>query len=513
MGPFAGVTVVVAGLAAGGAVPPWPGVVHLVGLPPLDLFADARVLLVLAPSWPWFAVGLAGVVAVRVMVLAMLLGGLHRWRRAALCYGLALPPLLLAAQLDYMAYALRYSRLFWPAAALAIAVVLTLAPSPWRTGGGGRVSERPEVQARVERRASSVPGRFAVLVPYAVVVTVLGVAAGRGGWVAVALVPVSAVATLVAGAALARPARPARRWTVVPLAVLTGAAGVAFVVTRGGPDAPYPPVRAGSLVLMSGINSASGKGAVFRTDVRRLGFTCAQTYYVSYAGPGGGAARGEAACPIRGGAPYGPSSTRRPVREQVDAFAAQVRGLPEPVTVVALSQGAWVAWEAVASGRAPGVRTLVLAGPFGGRSLGYRAPGDDGPGRVAGDLLRALAALAGRAGFAFAPDSPGARELLGTAGAGGAILARPVPDGVRTMAVTSTTDLPLTPSAWRLNVDRNACPVRANHSALPTAPGFARQVGRFLDGAGAPRCPRWRAWGAPMIEPFGVPIVDAVTYR
>ena len=98
--PLAGLAAVVIGLAGADVLPRWPGLVHEVGLPPLDLLADVRVLTAKARSPFVFALGLAVSVAVRSIVLALLLG----WSRARLTFALrfyaaALVPALLSAGL------------------------------------------------------------------------------------------------------------------------------------------------------------------------------------------------------------------------------------------------------------------------------------------------------------------------------------------------------------------------------------------------------------------------------
>ncbi|HVM18915.1 MAG TPA: hypothetical protein VM307_03035, partial [Egibacteraceae bacterium] len=61
-------------LTAAGVLPQWPGVLHLVALPPLDVFADTRLLVTRAPSYGWFAGGLVVSAAVRITVWALLAG-------------------------------------------------------------------------------------------------------------------------------------------------------------------------------------------------------------------------------------------------------------------------------------------------------------------------------------------------------------------------------------------------------------------------------------------------------
>ncbi|RIV40090.1 hypothetical protein D2L64_06365 [Micromonospora radicis] len=496
--PLAGLAVLVTVAAGVGLLPRWPGLVHLVALPPLDLYGDLRLLLTWAPSWPLFVLGLAASLTVRVSVLVLMLGGFS-WSRVRLVlsfYLLVLPLLLFAAEATYAAAALLYSRLFWPALAVVAALAMLLAPVPWR---------------RTERFRSALAGtvrggfRAPAMLGYALVVAAIGALATVESAVAVWLVPVSALATAATVVVLRGPTPSRPQWRLAGvLAVLLFAATV-FVATR--PVEPGEPAqrRAGSILLMSGINSASGRGTMFSSRADVLGYDCDQTYYFSYAGPGDGQPRGRALCPIRTGAPYQPADTQQPLPEQVAAFAAQVRELPRPLVVMGHSHGAWVAWDAVARGLAPQVDVLVLVGPFPESPVGYPPPGRDGRGRVAGDLLRLLVPIADAVDFQFEPDAPAARELLAEANSVARLFDRPLPAGTRAVSVTSATDLPLMPDGWRLPVSRNVCPLRVAHPYLPDRPAFYREVNRFLDGRPALDCPPWRTWGRSFALPFGVP--------
>ncbi|SFB87282.1 hypothetical protein [Streptomyces aidingensis] len=504
--PLALLAAVVPGLALAGVLPRWPGLVHAVALPPAGFFTDLRVLLARSSSYPVFLALLALVLAIRVAVLCVLLGGVRGItpRRAAfaLLFHLAAGvPLMLAAQLEFIAQTLLYARLFWTAVALLALSWFLTAPLPWQS----------TTRLRTAWRRSWRQGlRISVLLPYALVLLAIGALADARPALVLWLVPVSALATAVAVTALSRPprGRPLRRLAAAGCAFAVLA--TVFVSTRADPGhGPSPPPRAGSLLLMSGIGSHSGRGAIFETEVGRLGYTCEQTYYFSYAGPGEGQPQRSARCPITTGRPYGPADTQRPLQEQVTAFAEQVRGLPEPVMVIAHSHAVWVVWQALAEGVAPGVDTLVLVGPFPASPLGYPPPGERGEGRVAGDLLRLIVPLAGILDFQFRADAPAARQLLADAGASSRIISRPLPPGVRTLSVTSATDLPLMPDGWRLPVDRNVCPQRVAHPYLPIRPAFYHEVNRFLAGRPPLPCPPWRDWGAYLARPWGVPPADS----
>ncbi|HLR97321.1 MAG TPA: hypothetical protein VK053_22560 [Jiangellaceae bacterium] len=497
--PLGAVTLAVVVLAALGHLPTWSGLVHLVALPPLDVFTDLRVLLPAAGSWPMFVLVLLVVLGVRVVVLAYLLGGPTRQTvgRAALFYALSFPLLLLAAALNAAAFTVLYARVFWVSVAVVALVVVTCAAAPWQ--GGTRLRT---AFARSWRRGL----RLEVLVPYAVVLVGLGVVAEVVPGTAIVLVPVSAVLTVVAIRALRGP--PVHRPRAVVAGVLVGAAAVTIVLvwTRPDDDAPVAaPPQDGSLLLMAGINSSSGRGAMVEADPGALGYDCAQTHYFSYAGPGSGQPRGDALCPIRTGAPFGAEDTHRPLDEQVEAFARQTADLPPPVTVAAHSHAGWVAWQALADGVAE-VDTLVLVSPFPDSVLPLPPidpSAEDPTATPFGDVLRGLVAASDLLDFNADLEAPIANELFGSGNRVGQILSQELPHDVRSLSVTAVTDLPLMPDGRRLDVERNACPLRVAHTNMPSSAAFYAETAAFLNQEPGPSCPPWRGWGAIAFRPLG----------
>lgn len=488
----------VTALTLAGLVPRWPGAVHLVALPPLDLAADLRWILARAPSWPIAVAAVALSLSVRTGVLAALLGDPRRtWRTAALLHLVAFVPVLLAAQLDFIAHAVLYSRLFGGGLALLGLTFLVTAGLPW-TG-----QRRPGAAFRRNWRAGL---RVVDLALYAVALTIVGAVAEVVPPPAVAaLVPVSGALTLVVVARLRAPVPPAPRWRLAGVTVLGLAVFAAVVVTRGTPWAWSQAERDGSVLIMSGINSRSGEGAIFELEPGRLGYTCDQFAYFSYAGPGDGQPRGSAACPKTQGAPYEPEDTQRPFGEQVDLLVEQASALEPPVVVLAHSQAAWVAWQAASEDRVPGLTAVVLVGPFPASPIGYPPPDHDGPGRVGGDLLRVLAPISDLVEFDFVVDAPLSRELLATPDASGAVFDQPIPDEVPVLAVTATSDLALMPDGWRIAGAEDACPVREAHPYLPITPAFHDVVDRFLDGEPPGTCPVWPDVYRTAAQAFGAP--------
>ncbi|WP_171115990.1 MULTISPECIES: hypothetical protein [Streptomyces] len=492
-------------LAAVGVLPRWPGLVHLVALPPLDLIADLRLLMRFTSGYPQFLAGLAACLAVRVTVLAFLLGGPRgkALRYAARYYVLVLPGALVASALLLGAGAVLFYALFWFGTAAALLVFALGAAAPW--AAPPRLAHGLAVTLRRGLRLGTVGAYLAAL-------AVIGAVADATRPVGpVLLVPLSVLLTLAAARALRED--PGFRWTrrAVALVPAAGLAALVLVVATGpaGPPRAAPPQepRRGSLMLMSGVDSASGTGAMLEIDPHTLGYRCGQTFYYSYAGPGPGQPRRKALCPITTGAPYQPEDTLRPTAELISFLDAQLAGLPPPVLLSTHSQGVWVVWEAAAQGRLPRVETLVLAGPFPENPVPYPPQGEPGRSRLAADVARLLTGLPRPGGTSvFRPDSPLGREWLADPTAIERTLSRPLPHGLRALAVPSVFDLPLMPNGPRIPSAINACPVPVIHPNLPYSPEFRRLVNTVADGHEPPAtCPPWRTLVGPLFRPFAVP--------
>jgi hypothetical protein len=503
-----------------GVLPRWPGAAHLVALPPLDVAADTRVLVARAPSWPVFTTLLVGGLALRITVLALLLGGARfpRWRLAAGMYAVATPVVLLASQLDFVAHAALYSRLFGAALGVLAVCFLALAAAPWVGAsrvGVPRSERRPRVRSLEPRIGAAVRDaarqgfRVADLLVYVLGLFGLGALVQTAGATASVLsIPVAALWTVVFMGRLLGPPphRPLRR--LAGASVLGLAMFAVVVVTRGAPWMVSDASRDGSVLVMSGINSASGEGAVFEVEPERIGYRCEQFVYYSYAGPGDGQPQGDAACPKTSGAPYVPEDTQRPFDEQVALLEEQAADLDPPLVVLAHSQAAWVAWQAAADGQLPGPAHLVLIGAFPSSPLTYPPPGETGPGFVGGEGFRWLIPLADWADFDFTVDAPLARELLATPDAAADVFAQPLPGDVEALAVTATSDLALMPDGWRIDGAVDACPIREAHPYLPITPAFHRVVDRFLAGERDGSCPPWPEVYRVGVQAFGAPPHD-----
>lgn len=518
---LAGLAAAVALLVTAGVLPHHGILPHLVAVPPLGFFADMRLLVAAANSYPAFIAGVAVSLAVRASVLALLLGSLRRHARVAgTVYAAALLPALLAATMQFSGQAILYARLFWPGPMLMTVTLAVLGPAVWRCRDRLRtaVAETARHGLRVD-----------ILLPYALLLLALGAAADAGGApgtageataaaeeaataadpvgtaVGVATVLVSAAATLVAVERLSAP--PPRRPLLTLATVVVALAAVLVAVDQSRKEAPVaaPRERAGSLLLMSGVNSSSGRGAIFEIDPGVYGYPCERTYHYSYAGPGEGAAQRDSACPITTGAPYQSVDTQRPLTELTDSFARQVEQLPSPVTVIAHSQAPWIAWQALAERPRLQVHQLVLLGPFPDNPLGYPPPGSSGSGRIGGDGVRLLATFGQALGFAFDPDAPLAREILATPDTSGRIFAQPLPERVDVLEIPALVDLPLRLRDAGVDSAATACPARTAHPDLPLAGEAHVALHRFQAEEPLPDCPRWRVLAGYVARSLTIP--------
>jgi hypothetical protein len=99
--PLAAVAGVAMVLAATGVLPRWPGLVHVVALPPADFFMDLRVLLARAHTAPLFVLEVLAVLAVRVLVLGGFLDVAQRGEDGLALLTVTLFGLLLLPGVDF----------------------------------------------------------------------------------------------------------------------------------------------------------------------------------------------------------------------------------------------------------------------------------------------------------------------------------------------------------------------------------------------------------------------------
>lgn len=489
--PVLGIAATVAVLAAVGVLPVWAGLPHHVALPPLDLFADVRVLLAQAQSYPQFVAALLALVVARALVLAAVLGGLSRRRVAGALsfYATMSVPALVAGSLAFSALAVMYALFLWSAVALSLVVAVLFAPVPWAGWGWMR---------RPLRWLPTVVGYLAVLL------VLSALTAGAAGPARIGLLLVSAGVTVVTIRLLASGWAPPRSVGAGLMVVVLLAASTS---TTASPPVPTgEALDRGALFLVAGVDTSSGSGSLFELDPTTIGFTCERTWYFSYAGSGAGAPRRSSVCPVRTGAPYEESDTHRPLSDLATTFRQQVAGLPGPVVVVTHSQAGWIARAALARGGLENVGALVMLAPFPSHALPYVPAGEPGRGVVGSEAMRAVIGTMRAAGHtSFEPEAPLALELLATPGAIEQVMLLGARHPSRTLAVTAWVDLPLMPHGWRSPGAVDACPVPVPHGDLFTAPTVTHLIRRFIAGEPTPGCPWWRTWLPRAGEAFAVP--------
>ncbi len=482
-------------------LPRWPGLAHEVALPPLDLFADVRVVMARASSLPLFVLGVVAAVVVRAALLAAVLGFTRRRFTFALrFYCAALVPALLASGLDFSGRAVLYEYLIWGGLIVALLAFIVLGAAPW----AARESLRGALGTAIRRRF-----RFGALAVYLIALAIVGDGWRRpGSATQVIVVPLSALLTAFAVRRLAAPPiRPTLRSASIAAAVIVVVIAFAVAGLHHGADhaTTTAATRRGSLLLVPGVDTSTGHGAMFKLDPTALGFSCAQTFYYSYRGPGSGGPQGDARCPIRSGTPYGRSDTTRPLTQLAGALRAQIADLPAPVVVVTHSQGAWIAWSAIAVDGDTDAGTLVMLAPFDQGLAPYPPPNVNRTGAAGGVAVRVMTNLGRRFGISrFDPDAPLARELQGTPGAVERLVAHKLPRTVRGAAVIARGDLPLEPKSWPNGVPE-ACPGWLMHAALPTSAVATHTVALFLDGKALPTCSRWVTTIGHATDAFGAP--------
>ena len=482
-------------LALSGILPTRPDLLHALALPPLDLTFDFGMLLGRATGPVWFALGLVACVAARATILGLMLGSWRRWWFALRFELLVLVPSFLAAELAYSGQAILYSAIFWIGMAVATAMTLlrgtrtvgrvpigAFDPRTW-LARGPTLAHRRDVPRRL--------GFLTILVRHG----------GRAG--ALIGVAASAALTLTTARRLSKPA-VAHNATRLGAVILVGLA-VALILATSTGVRPSSGRRAGELVVVAGIDTSSGHGSLFSLRPSSLGFSCAQTFYYSYVGPGRGSRQAQAACPITTGSHYTRADTERSLGLLVRAFRAQVDHLRAPVTVVSHSSGALVAWAAVSSDPRTPVRRIVMLAPM-TDPLGYPPPGTSGRGTVGAAAMRFLVALGNWDGFTrFNPDSAAASELLAPSNAIPALFRRALPPQVRALAIPSAYDVALFTGSRPFALADVSCAPFESHGALATSDQTLAQADRFLSGHPLEACTAWARWASSAAAGFQVP--------
>ena len=352
---------------------------------PFDLYFDLKQSVAYSSSWLNFGITVAALVLVRSAILGLtaafadgLSASVTRAFRNALVLGLGGVVLLLpVAALYFVAVAIRYA----PFALIAGALGLVI---------GWRLSRRGVgLDTGVTTRGGPVP-EFSSFLLYAVALMGLGAAvtslSGRS----------TVLAALLLGCAGPLHAIVWLGWRRRATDGITSSEGrlvatLAFFLflsffLASGIDRnlrEYDVVPAdyeGSLLLLGGVDSTSQTGALADLDPGALGYQRDQTELLSYAPEGGRYVAADTRANLDG------ISMR--AAEQIAATR------DEPVVLLGHSQASLILDRILDGGRAaPDAAAVISPSPALPPSVDLPPPGEDGEGRVGGDLARAFADL------------------------------------------------------------------------------------------------------------------------
>ncbi|MFP5351049.1 MAG: hypothetical protein ACLGIB_00595 [Actinomycetota bacterium] len=396
-------SLVLGALVAAGAMPRGAESAAAGAVFPLSLYFDLKQALAFSISWPSFVAALLLSLLVRGAVIGFTLWladgrrgpAAGPWARAVRLGGIALFAFLPAAVLMYLGVALRYAPFIWLGAIAGLLAVVGMIRRALALDAGAGVP-----------RGEGVPETPALLA-YAYLLSTAGAAVSL----------LARVSPLLAGLLIAclgplhvlillgwREHRRAETYpgggtisfavTAVGLLLLAGAVTYDRVIRDPSPRSVAN--ATGSLLLLGGVDSTSDTGALTDLDPRDIGFPREATRVVSYR---------------EGTERYSASDTRRDFSEAADAVASQVEASDRPVLLLGHSQAALILDRMIMRGLPAPDRSVVLAGPPPvPPPFDVPPPGQDGEGRVAGDIARSTAALlqaVGLPGFDIdAPASP-----------------------------------------------------------------------------------------------------------
>jgi hypothetical protein len=367
---------------------------------PLDIYFDLKQSLAFSFSWPTFTASVLLSVLVRSGSLAATLWLaddrpfpiVSIWLPAARLALVALVALSPVAVLMYLATALRYAPfgIVAAVAGLAVAVVFARRALALDAGAGApRGSGVPEV------------GGF---LAYAYVLCAIGAAMSSldristipVGLLLMCLGPLHALFLLGWREHLRAETYPGAGTFAVGV---TGLAAIVFFasVTYDRVIHDPPPVATadapGTLMLLGGVDSTSETGALTEIDPRDVGFDPESTTSLSYRAPDG---------------PYRAVDTRGDLRQIARVASRQIEAEPQPRLVLGHSQASLIIDRIIDADLVAPDRSVVLAPPPPvPPPMRMPSPDRNGPGRVGGDVARAVSKLFGLVGLpAFDIDAP-----------------------------------------------------------------------------------------------------------
>lgn len=398
--PMALESLVLGLLVASGALPRGAESAAAGGVFPLGLYFDLKQALAFSFSWAAFAAVVILSILSRSAVVAFTLwladgrrgSAAAPWIRLVRLALIAAVSLAPAAILMYLGVALRYAPFIWLGAAAGLFPVVSL------------MRRALEVDAGIgPPRGEGVPETPALLA-YAYVLSTVGAA----------MSPLSRVSGVLAGLLIAclgplhalvllgwREHRRAETYpgggtlslAVTAVALILFAGAVTYDRAIRSPSPRSVATASGSLLLLGGVDSTSDTGALAEVDPRDIGFPRGSAASLSYRGAG------EA---------YKAADTRVSLTRVAEAIAGQIEDADPPRLLLGHSQAALVLDRIITRGLPAPDRSVVLAAPPPvPPPFDVPEPGGSGPGKVAGDVARAVAGLLDRVGLTpFDIDSP-----------------------------------------------------------------------------------------------------------
>ncbi len=510
--PFVALICLVEVLLASGVIPLWPGAIHEVALPPLGLLSDMELLVARSASIPMFVGLLIVDLIVRSAVLSLVISSrwsLKIWLKTAEFYLVSLIPCFIAAELIYSGQAILYSPLFWAGILVSVLLAIALSPMAWRMLKGGHALDNNSLLSRgtswhdfdeggglITAVKSGIRSGFNVpaIALYLIALILLSTGSAAAGSTGVYLgVIVSGILSVYAARYLSS------RHSGVAVKRLLGLTLVAVLVIVGlyvpinSPQPSHSPSRLrGTLFLVGGIDTSSGYGAIFDLRPQSIGYSCLQAVYYSYAGTGNGAAQGDAKCPITSGKYYTQNQTTQPIGRSVYYFRQEVGRLHSPVTVVAHSSGAWIAWDALSGWKNSPVRELILLAPV-SHSIGY-VTGQSGSGIVGSLGLRTITRFGRSIKFGTVRSRDHLLVPMEARGQAQRLFSTALPNDIKVFAIESSYDLA---TFGKVAAPRavQGCPLLLSHTEMAYSPVVMYEASRFLHGSyhdvNCPAIDRW----------------------
>jgi hypothetical protein len=450
-----------AGLILLGVLPADGGVAPAAAIFPFDLYFDLKQSIAFSSSWAAFGVSLAALVAFRSALLALTVTLSDGRRRAtanlrdALKLGVVGAVFLFpAATLYFVAVAIRYAPFAWIAGALGLLA-------------GWRLCRRGVVLG-LSARSSGVP-EFPSFFLYGCALMGLGagitVLSDRSTILAAVLVgcagPFHAAVWLGWRRRAMEGATSSEGRAVATLAFLLVAAFfVTAIVDRNLRDYDVVPADyEGTLLLVGGADSTSKTGALTGLDPGALGYSRAQTEMLSYAPDGGD---------------YQAADTRRDLDRVAETMAVQIEEATEPAVLLGHSQASLILDRTPDLGDSGlGAAAVVAPSVPEPPSVEVPPPGDDGEGRVGGDLARAFSDILQEVGLSpYDVDGPASPTNLDSVD--------PAP-GARRLSLWALGDSILLEDDWRRPGETNLV-VLSDHVGATRNPRALDAARLFLQG-------------------------------